>query len=93
MANGWTPERRAKQAEAIRKWAQWKQSTGPRSAAGKATASRNAWKGGQREKLRELSRLINAEILAAHELIDLVGAERRETLALDSARQPQLATG
>ncbi|NUA28668.1 hypothetical protein FCJ59_18120 [Cupriavidus basilensis] len=77
MANGWTPERRAKQAEAIRQWAPWKQSTGPRSTAGKAIASGNAWKGGHREKLRELSRLVNAEILAARELVDLAGAERR----------------
>ncbi|MGX0935887.1 MULTISPECIES: hypothetical protein [Cupriavidus] len=75
MANGWTPERRAKQAEAIRRWSPWKQSTGPRTAAGKATASKNAWNDGQREKLRELSRLINADIHAARELVNLVSAE------------------
>ncbi len=54
--NGWTPERRARQAALIRTWKPWEQSTGPRSAEGKATASRNAWRGGLRALLRELSR-------------------------------------
>ncbi|CAE6939109.1 hypothetical protein R69608_05136 [Paraburkholderia nemoris] len=42
MANGWTPERRAKQAEAIRRWKPWKQSTGPKTDDGKLAASKNA---------------------------------------------------
>ena len=33
MAKGWTPERRARQAELIRSWRPWEQSTGPRCAA------------------------------------------------------------
>ena len=32
----------------------WEQSTGPKSEAGKARAARNAWKGGERELLRQL---------------------------------------
>ena len=40
--HGWTPERRAKQAEAIRRWHPWESSTGPRSDAGKRKSARNA---------------------------------------------------
>ena len=38
----WTPESRARQAELIRSWAPWDQSTGPRTAAGKAIVGQNA---------------------------------------------------
>ena len=41
----WTPERRAKQAEAIRRWQPWNNSTGPRTEEGKSNSSRNADKG------------------------------------------------
>ncbi|PRH81507.1 hypothetical protein C6N40_11865 [Arenimonas caeni] len=61
MANGWTPERRARQAELIRRWRPWEQSTGPRSDAGKARASRNGWKGGVRPALRELARILRGD--------------------------------
>lgn len=44
-ASSWTPERRAKQAEAIRRWKPWDKSTGPRTEEGKARSSRNADKG------------------------------------------------
>jgi len=60
MPSGWTPERRARQAEAIRRWKPWAKSSGSRSDAGKARSSRNADKGGQWRKLRELSREVNA---------------------------------
>jgi hypothetical protein len=43
--SGWTPERRAKQAEAIRQWQPWRKSSGPRTEEGKAKSSRNADKG------------------------------------------------
>jgi hypothetical protein len=39
---GWTDERRANQAAAIRRWQPWTKSTGPRTIEGKATSSRNA---------------------------------------------------
>jgi len=48
MANGWTPERRAKQAEAIKRWKPWEQSTGPKTDEGKAEAAQNATKHGLR---------------------------------------------
>ena len=60
MANGWTPERRARQAELIRAWRPWKQSTGPRTPEGKARVSRNAYKGGTRAILRELAGLLRS---------------------------------
>ncbi|OYX66148.1 MAG: hypothetical protein B7Y88_04400 [Sphingomonadales bacterium 32-64-17] len=41
----WTPERRAKQAENIRRWKPWKKSTGPRTPEGKVRSSRNADRG------------------------------------------------
>lgn len=44
-SSSWTPERRAKQAEAIRRWQPWSKSTGPRTEEGKARSSRNADKG------------------------------------------------
>ena len=58
MANGWTPERRARQAEAIKQWQPWKLSTGPQTPDGKASASRNAWKGGARPMLRALAKAL-----------------------------------
>lgn len=58
----WTPERRARQAEAIRDWAPWKHSTGPRSTEGKARASRNADRGvaATQRSMRTISRVIAA---------------------------------
>ena len=38
----WTPESRAKQAELIRTWRPWEQSTGPKTPEGKAVSSMNA---------------------------------------------------
>ncbi|CAN5738932.1 hypothetical protein BH11PSE12_BH11PSE12_04030 [soil metagenome] len=67
--NGWTTERRKRQAELIRQWAPWAKSTGPRSQAGKAAVSRNSWRGGHRQQLRELSKLVNEEIRQARDMI------------------------
>ena len=72
MATNWTPERRARQAALIRMWKPWQQATGPRTPDGKATASMNAFKGGHGLKLRELSRLVNAEIKAGRDLVDAI---------------------
>ena len=69
MATTWTPERRANQAELIRTWKPWTHASGPRTPEGKARASRNAYKGGHWAMLRELSRLVNAEIREARELV------------------------
>jgi len=69
MATTWTPERRARQAELIRTWQPWAKSTGPRSPEGRQRVSKNAWTGGHRAQLRELSKLVNAELRASRELV------------------------
>lgn len=56
--NGWTPKRRAKQAEAIKAWQPWERSTGPRTDEGKAIVARNAWKGGVRTQVRAFANLM-----------------------------------
>src|SRR5437879_1466230 len=60
MANGWTCERRERQAALIRVWKPWEQSTGPRTVEGKARTSRNGFKGGVRQEMLELTRCMNA---------------------------------
>lgn len=70
MANGWTPERRARAAEAIRRWKPWEQSTGPRTDAGKARAKMNGYRGGTWRELRELSKQMNALLREQGERLD-----------------------
>ena len=45
-ARGWTDERRARHSAAIRRWAPWTKSAGPRTAEGKHISSLNALKHG-----------------------------------------------
>ena len=71
-SNGWTPERRQKQREAIQRWKPWQQSTGPRTDAGKAASSRNGYKGGHWKELRELRRHLAEMIREAKELQSIV---------------------
>ncbi len=65
MSRGWSPERRAKQAEAIKRWRPWERSTGPRTAEGKAASAANgalAWPlGSARSVLRELRRVLREQ--------------------------------
>src|SRR5262245_17748823 len=58
MPNGWTAERRARQAQLIRSWRPWERSTGPRTAAGRARVSRNAYKGATRATLKALRKAL-----------------------------------
>jgi len=77
MTNGWTPERRKRQAELIRRWRPWESSTGPRTEDGKTLVSRNAWKGGHRGVLRALSRALD-------------GQRRDASLAASNASDPRI---
>lgn len=56
-SSAWTPERRAAQAERIRQTKPWTASTGPRTAEGKASSSRNAYKGATRLRVRASARV------------------------------------
>lgn len=61
MQNGWTLERRQRQAELIKKWKPWEGSTGPRSKNGKARVSLNPYKGGHRKLQRQLARMLRGQ--------------------------------
>ena len=54
----WTTQERQRQAELIKQWQPWQHSTGARTIEGKAIASRNAYKGGFRQQMKELSQLL-----------------------------------
>ena len=73
MGNGWTPERRARQAALIRNWRPWEKSTGPRTDEGKATAARNGDKGGawkiDRDNLRALKRQVSELLREQRDLL------------------------
>jgi hypothetical protein len=56
----WTPAQRRKQSQLIQNWKPWK-TAGVKTAEGKAISSMNAYKGGMRIHLRELSRLLREQ--------------------------------
>jgi hypothetical protein len=59
----WRPTRRKQtnqKAALIRQWRPWEKSTGARTPEGAAASSRNAYKGGLRQEMRELSKSVNA---------------------------------
>ena len=58
MSHYRTAEHRRLRAELIQRWKPWEQSTGPRTGEGKATSSRNGYKGGERAALRALAMLL-----------------------------------
>ena len=66
----WTPERRAKQSQAIRQWKPWDKSTGAKTPEGKAVVSRNAFKGGHRPHLRQLAKDLAEELQYTQRLVD-----------------------
>jgi hypothetical protein len=57
-ARHWTKEQRMQQSAKIRQWQPWDKSTGPNTPEGKATASRNADKGGVRSMMRKIAKLL-----------------------------------
>lgn len=62
MATGWTPERRARQAELIRSWRPWERSTGPRTEQGKGRSKNNRYQGAERPQLREMMRVLRTAL-------------------------------
>ena len=68
-ASTWTPEQRQRQAEAIKRWKPWEQSTGPKCAQGKAAVSGNAYTGGEWAKLRECVRKLNQALREQKDLL------------------------
>ena len=60
-ARHWTADQRVQQAEKIRQWQPWTKSTGAKTLEGKAVSSRNAFKGGVRAMLREMSMLLRVQ--------------------------------
>lgn len=69
MANGWNPERRARQAALIKNWKPWERSTGPRTEAGKARSAGNAFKGGHLAEVRALTVAVNALMREQRDLL------------------------
>lgn len=55
-ARRWTAAQKARQAELIRTWKPWEQSTGPVTQARKTVSSKNAFNFALREVMRELTR-------------------------------------
>lgn len=51
-ARKWTPEQKRRQAKRINDWKPWEQSTGAKTAQGKAIVSRNAYRGGSWRMIR-----------------------------------------
>jgi hypothetical protein len=70
----WTPEERQRQAELIHTWKPWRQSTGARTAAGKAIVSQNVYRG-QANKQRALEQALQ-ELQAAQAKIRKLTAKR-----------------
>ena len=65
MCNGWSAERRARQAELTRGWRPWEWSTGPHRVEGKARSSLYAYKGAKRDKTRAVM-CAPSELLREH---------------------------
>lgn len=65
----WTPEQRQQQAEAIRRWKPWTQSTGPKTVQGKGKVSGNAYSGGEWARLLQAIKDFNKVVREKKDLI------------------------
>ena len=57
----WTPEERLRQAELIRNWQPWKQSTGAKTPQGKGRSSQNAYKHGMSKLQKEIKQILREQ--------------------------------
>lgn len=53
----------------IKRWKPWEHSTGPRTARGKAKVAGNAYRGGHRQKHRELMKQVREVLKDQHDLL------------------------
>ena len=89
---GWSPERRARQALAIRTWQPWRKSTGPRTQDGKVRSARNALKHGcrsrpsieSRREDRRILRLSAPNIAAGKAFLRAVAVKREPNSGLSA---------
>ena len=65
----WTEERRQEQRERIIAVKPWLKSTGAKTSEGKATVSRNAFKGGVASNINELVKQVNAMVKEQREAL------------------------
>lgn len=65
----WTQEERARQSKLIRQWQPWTKSTGAKTAEGKAIASQNGYKGGQRAMMRGICALLRKQQRCLYEMM------------------------
>ena len=93
MANGWTLERRARQAKLIRRWRPWERSTGPRSAEGKARVSQSSYKGARRVVLRTLAKILRHQKSSAKRCCSLIFVGESEAADNDGRSGTSNASG
>ena len=67
-ARQWTLEQRKQQSLKIRQWQPWQHSTGAITIEGKACASRNAYKGGIRQQIKDINQLLRDQRNAINQI-------------------------
>jgi BMFP domain-containing protein YqiC len=65
-----TAKHRVMRSQMIHQWKPWLKSTGAKTEEGKAVSSMNAYKGGVRQKQRELNKQLNEQMQAILNLLD-----------------------